>query len=217
MGGRFPTEQDLQIRFNLGRHTIREALKVLTEQGILGRRRKTGTVVLSRTPVSHYVHSLRDLRGLFDFAQSTSFNIQHEGFVTSFDRMPEDAIRAGDRRWFRMAGLRSTRADGLPLCWSEVLVPERFRPEREAIRRGDKAIYEIVLDEHRIKLDYVEQEISAVELPSRLAHVLSSEADTAALLVRRRYVARGHGTFEVSQNLYPSGRYSVKSVLRQRA
>ena len=70
VGARFPTEAELRLRFGVGRHTIREALKLLTEQGLIGRRRKTGTFVLSTSPVSPYVHSLRDLKGLLDFAHA---------------------------------------------------------------------------------------------------------------------------------------------------
>src|SRR6202795_2265638 len=77
IGGRFPTEQELQERFKVGRHTAREALKALTEQGMLGRRRKTGTTVLSLRPVGQYVHSLRDLKGLLDFAERTVLDVRH--------------------------------------------------------------------------------------------------------------------------------------------
>src|SRR3546814_12948102 len=34
------------------------------------------------------------------------------------------------KRWFRVAGIRTTRADGKPLCWSEILVPEDRKSTR---------------------------------------------------------------------------------------
>ncbi|MDB5560482.1 MAG: GntR family transcriptional regulator [Enterovirga sp.] len=217
VGSRFPTELELQQRFDVGRHTVREALKILTEQGLLGRRRKTGTVVLSQTPVSPYVHSLRDIKGLFDFANSTVLDIRHEGFAS----LPAGSLRefAGieDKRWFRIAGLRSTRHDLAPLCWSEVMVPERFAPDKAAVRQGDRAVYQVVLDQFGLKLEYVEQNVTATRLPSQLAKVLNAETDGPALLVKRRYVAHTGATFEISHNLYPADRYSIHSVIRQRA
>jgi DNA-binding GntR family transcriptional regulator len=216
VGSRFPTEQDLQQRFGVGRHTIREALKILTEQGLLGRRRKTGTVVLSQRPVSHYVHSLRDIRSLFDFAQSTSLDIQYEGFV-SVSESSDDFAGLPDKRWLRTAGLRSTRQDGSPLCWSEVMVPERFAPDRAEVRKGERAIYEIVLRQYGLKLDYVEQTITATHLPPQYADFLRAAANSAALLVRRRYVAHTGASFEISHNMYPADRFSIQSIIRQRA
>lgn len=217
VGSRFPSEQELQDRFEVGRHTIREALKILAEQGLLGRRRKTGTVVLSTAPVTPYVHSLRDIRGLFDFAQSTALDIRHEGFASLSERFLEDFSGLDERRWFRIAGLRSTRQDSAPLCWSEVMVPERFAPDRDEVRKGERAVYEIVMAQYGLRLEYVEQKVTATQLPAPLAHVLRAEPNGAALLVKRRYVAHSGATFEVSHNLYPGDRYSMHSIIRQRA
>jgi DNA-binding GntR family transcriptional regulator len=47
--------------------------------------------------------------------------------------------------------------------------------------------------------------------------LLGVEGDSAALLVKRRYVAHTGETFEVSHNLYPANRYRIRSVIRQRA
>lgn len=217
LGGRFPTEKDLQERFGLGRHTIREALKILTEQGLVGRRRKTGTVVLSHHPVSRYVHSLRDIRSLFDFAQSTTFDIQHEGFARISNRTADDFFDTPDTRWLRMAGVRYKRPEGSPLCWSEVLVPEGLAPDRNEVRKRERAIYEVILDQHGLKLDHVEQKVSATQLPAAMADLLGAEPGGAALVVERRYVAHNNLTFEVSQNLYPADRYSISSIIRQRS
>ncbi len=216
VGSRFPTEPELQERFGVGRHTIREALKLLAEQGILGRRRKTGTTVLAQRPVAPYVHSLRDLKGLFDFAQSTQLDVRHYGFASSVAKSFESFSGLREGRWLRVAGVRSTRNDQQPLCWSEVFVPEKLAPALEAIQQGDRAIYEVIMDEQGLKLDYVEQEVSATTMPAAMADLLHAGTETAALAVKRRYVANNGQTFELSYNLYPATRYSVRSVIRQR-
>ncbi len=211
VAARFPTEAELQARFGVGRHTVREALKMLTEQGLVGRRRKTGSVVLSKSPLGHYVHSLRNLRGLLDFAQDTVLEIQHEGFLASAGQ-----VWLEEGSWFRIAGLRRTRADREPLCWSEIFVPQHFAPDQLAIRRGDAPIYQVTMDQHGLRLDYVEQEVKAAKLPASLCRLLRAKSGSAALLVRRRYVSHTGTTFEISENLYPADRYSVRSVIRQR-
>lgn len=217
VGSRFPSDQDLQIRFDVGRHTVREALKILAEQGVIGRRQKTGSVVLAERPVPHYVHSLRDLRGLFDFARSTHLAIGHFGYVSKLQDASLGTTISSPSRWLRVAGLRSTRNTGEPLCWSEVLVAAHYVPTRDTIEAGKTAIYEQVMQRHGLKLDYVEQDISAGPLPQSLARLLRAEGQVAALVVRRRYVATNGSIFEISFNLYPADRYSVSSILRQRA
>lgn len=214
-GSRFPTEQELQDRFQVGRHTAREALKILTEQGLLGRRRKTGTVVLSLRPVEHFVHSLRNIRGLLDFAQNTQLDIRYEGFVSGSDEQNDFGLP--DKRWLRIAGIRSKNGDTQPLCWSEVAISERFVPDRDRIRQGAKVLYELVMAEHGLRLEYVEQKITATEMSPAIAEMLQAEPNSAALLVKRRYVAHTGLAFEVSHNLYPADRYSIETVIRQRA
>ena len=214
-GSRFPTELELQKRFKVGRHTAREALKILTEQGLLGRRRKTGTVVLSLKPVKHYVHSLRNFRGLFDFAQSTTLDIRYEGFVSASDG--QDDLGLPDKRWLRIAGVRSKNGEARPLCWSEIAISERFAPDRDSVRRSTKAIYELVLAQHGLRLEYVEQKVTATDLPSQIAEMLQAAPNSPALLVRRRYIAHTGLTFEVTHNLYPADRYAIETVIRQRA
>jgi GntR family transcriptional regulator len=216
IGGRFPTEQELQTRFGVGRHTIREAMKVMTEQGLLGRRRKTGTTVLSLQPVSQYVHSLRDIHSLFDFAQNTQLDVRYQGFA-SMQHPVSDNSGLDSGRYFRLAGVRSKLSNGKPLCWSEILIPERYAPDRSTLGRGDRAIYELVIKQHGLKLEFVEQEVSAMDLPPQFAQLIDADGQTAALMVRRRYFTARGEMFEMTSNLYPADRFSVRTTVRQRA
>ena len=122
-----------------------------------------------------------------------------------------------DGRWQRFAGLRLVRGEDTPLCWSEILIPERFSPPREKILASPMAIYEATMSHNGFRLEYVEQEVTASLLPAAMMPLLRVEGHTAALLVKRRYVAHTGETFVVSNNLYPANRYHIRSVIRQRA
>ena len=217
VGSRFPGDAELRQRFQVGRHTIREALKLLTEQGLIGRRRKTGTFVLATSPVSPYVHSLRDLKGLLDFAENTVLQVKHVGGVSAETKLLNSFDDIASGRWLRVAGLRLLRGEDVPLCWSEIFIPERFSPPREQILASPMAIYEETMAHNGFRLEYVEQEVTASLLPAAMMPLLGVESDTAALIVKRRYVAHTGETFEVSHNLYPANRYRIRSVIRQRA
>ncbi|WP_163078524.1 UTRA domain-containing protein, partial [Acinetobacter baumannii] len=87
-----------------------------------------------------------------------------------------------DTRWLRIAGVRSTRGSGQVLCWSEIYVPDRFAPPRDRLRQPDRAIYERVLEQHGLKLEYVEQDVGAAALPGPIAELLGAEPDSPALM-----------------------------------
>lgn len=217
LGDRYPTEAELQARFNVGRHSIREALKLLTEQGLLGRRRKTGTFVLATAAVTPYVHSLRDLRGLLDFAENTELQIQHIGGVTADKNILGDLDDVVDRNWLRIAGLRVVRGSDLPLCWAEIITPKRLCPPREQLVASPRAVYEEIMVHNGLRIEYVEQEVSATLLPAAMMDLLRVEGSNAALMVRRRYVAHTGETFEISYNTYPANRFKIRNIIRQRA
>jgi DNA-binding GntR family transcriptional regulator len=217
VGSRLPTETELQARFGASRHTVREALKTLSDQGLLRRRPKLGTFVLKDTPSAHYAHGVRDVRSLFEFAGDTALEVAYQGFVTGSDRLAETLGMPAEGRWLRIAGIRSLRERGEPLSWSEIYLPADYAVDRTALRGRQGPIYQMVLDTHGLKLDHVEQDIRAAALPAALAAQLRAEPDSPALFLRRRYIASTGATFEVSLNLYPADRYSVQSVIRQRA
>lgn len=215
-GGRFPTEHDLKKRFGVGRHTVREALKTLREQGIVTRRRKVGTTVLTERPSAHYSHRLKDLNGLVSLAQDTVLDITYDGFVTMSEERAF-GFDDGPERWLRIAGLRSRRGTGQMLSWCEIFVPEQFVRDRIALREHDCSVFERLMEQNDFRLEYVEQEIKAAVIPNHLAAPLSVEPGSPALMVARRYVSHTGVTFEVAQNLYPSDRYSVRSMIRHRS
>ncbi|WP_226579915.1 GntR family transcriptional regulator [Acuticoccus sediminis] len=214
VGEKFPTEADLQSRFGVGRYTIRKALKILTEQGLIARRPKTGSVVLSDTPVTQFVHTLRDLREVTNFGRVTRFSVQQQGIVTVDADSAPDPADAG--RYFRVAGPRYLFGASEPLCWSEILVPEDFQELREQMRAGHSPVYELALERYGLKLDYIAQTVAAIALSPAMARLLKAEGETAALLVTRRFVETGGRAFELTRHLYPSGRYVLATVYRER-
>ena len=119
MGAKFPTEYELCDRFNVSRHTVREALRALEDQGLLARQAGLGTTVLARIPATHYTSTLDSLGGLHDYATETAFEKQNEGFVTIRGGLAEILGREPGERWLRFAGLRRMVSDGSAICWTE--------------------------------------------------------------------------------------------------
>ncbi len=105
----------------------------------------------------------------------------------------------------------------MPLCWSEIYVPERFTPARTDLQASPDGIYERTMEHNGFRLEYVEQEVTATLLAPALMDLLKTDGEPAGLMVKRRNVSHTGETFEVSQNLYPARRYTIRSVIRQRA
>lgn len=217
VGSRLPTELQLQKRFGTSRHTVREALKTLSDQGMLARRPKIGTIVRADKPLAHYAHSVQDVRSLLAFADTTRLDVRYDGFVTASERLAQTLGVSTGTRWLRLAGVRFLRDPEGPLCWSEIFVPAELPMDRTPLRAAPGPIYEQVAETHHLRLEHVEQEVQAVALSTGVAPLLEAEAGAPALLVRRGYVAHTGITFEISLNLYPADRYVMQTMIRPRA
>src|SRR5260370_8943519 len=61
VGDLLPTETQLMARFSASRQTVREALRIITEQGLIVRRPGLGSVVIPTQPPVLFTHSALSL------------------------------------------------------------------------------------------------------------------------------------------------------------
>lgn len=208
IGGKFPTEFELCERFGVSRHTVREALRALEDNGLLSRQAGSGTTVLARKATALYTQTLDSLAGLFDYATDTVFEKRHEGFVTIRERLAETLGCSIGERWLRFAGLRRLATNGIAICWTEIFVAEPYSAIRSALGDATDPIYELLQRQFDLEISEVEQRISAISMPIEIAQALEVETHAPALLVRRRYFAGSANPFEVTLSIHPGDRYA---------
>lgn len=216
VGAKFPTEYELCDRFNVSRHTVREALRALEDQGLLARQAGLGTTVLARIPATHYTSTLDSLGGLHDYATETAFEKQNEGFVTIRGGLAEILGREPGERWLRFAGLRRMVSDGSAICWTEIFVAEPYTADRGKLVSPDAPVYETIAREFGLEIQEVEQRVSALAMPPEIAKALDVEPDKPALMTRRRYYAGGDTPFEISLSIHPGDRYAYTQRLHRK-
>src|SRR5688572_7476285 len=64
VGQRIPTEAELTQRFDVSRHTVREALRDLKTQGLILARAGVGTVVRAKAPRTRFMQGVGTLQEL---------------------------------------------------------------------------------------------------------------------------------------------------------
>ncbi len=210
-GDALPTEMELCEEKDISRHTAREALRILTEDGLIDRRRGVGTVVTA-PPTPAFAQPIGDFESILQYARDAVFTPERTRPAT-----PAELKRMGvDGTYIAYLGLR--RASGeAPLAVTTILVLSHLAPPLEDVARLNGSISEWIEGEHGAAVANVVQRMEAVALSKTDAARLGVPAGSPALRTLRRYIDTADRTILVSESLHPAGRFAYEMKLtRQR-
>jgi GntR family transcriptional regulator len=215
IGGNLPTEVTLAGEFGVSRYTVREALRGLVEQGMLARRQGSGSQVLSAEPSTGFVHYIRSMADLFQYALDTYLDIRS---TTEIDVGPNIAPLIGGEpgsRWLLIKGVRRTERGGEAICLTHSYIPKRLdwiKPEIPSCIGPFYALLERRAGEPII--DAV-QEIRAEPMTAEIARGLGAHRGDYALRLLRRYSSR-KGTLIASFNWHDARDFTYRMQLQRR-
>jgi len=207
VGSRFPTEQALCARFGLGRHTVREAIRGLTDQGLLSRQAGSGTRVLARTQPTFFTYRVESLTSLWEYAAQTRLDREQEGAVTLQDGLAKTMGRPAGERWLRVTGVRRRLDDSAPLCWSAIFLAEPYMDVRTGMEGTDRTFYESICADYGLSVAEVVRSMSAVAAPAHVARRLGIAPGAPAMLDRRTYLDGDGQAFEITMSIYPGDEF----------
>jgi DNA-binding GntR family transcriptional regulator len=207
VGSFLPTEAELCTEFGVSRYTVREALRRLTDSGHVRRRQGSGSEVISKRPVEHYVHSMRSLEGLFQYAADTTFSIEQMGLAVPGPDHADDLPGGCDAPWLVLRGMRSDAPAGLPICATLVFVNAAYQSLQDELPGGGGAIYRKLEDRFGVKVAEVEQEFRVVPMPPEAGRALGTRRGAWAVRVLRRYRAADGQLLLASVNFHPADRF----------
>jgi len=216
VGTKLPGEHDLRARYGVSRHTIREALRILEDQGVISRSKGIGTVVISTEVGEAYVHSIQSIDELLQYPHDTRFRPSGDDETVTIDAALSRALGIPEgAQWARFGGLRSRTETGEPICWTDVYVPSGFRYVKDRIGLDARPVYKVIAEALGDVVQEVEVEIGARILPVATAAMLDVPPGAPSVTVTRRYVGRDHGLFEVSVSEHPAERFTYAVHLQR--
>jgi GntR family transcriptional regulator len=215
LGDFLPTENELCEEFGISRHTVREALRRLSEAGLIQRRQGSGSQVTATRPHQTYVHAMRSLNELFQYAADTRFRIGTVRMGLPGPEHAEDLGAAVHEDWLIAEGLRLEQAEDLPICFSLVFINRAFAAIAQDLPGLKGAIYRHVEDRFGVEVALVEQDIRVTPLPSRAAVALGAKPKALAVRVLRRYLGADGRLLLASVNHHPAERFTYAMRLRR--
>jgi DNA-binding GntR family transcriptional regulator len=208
IGGLLPTETELMARHGASRQTVREALRILMEQGLIVRRAGLGSVVIASEPPVLFSHSVKSLSEWLRYSNETYREVVASRDIVA-DRKTAGLLKCEPgKHWFLIESIRRSDQFAAPLGWVEIYVLRKFADVVKRPDHGRAPVHEQIAKMFGQTTEYAQMEIFARGMPSALAKPLQVKAGSPALSVVRRYYGAKEELFEVTVTTHPEGRYT---------
>ncbi len=208
-GAQFPTETALCERFAVSRFTVREALRRLEAEGLIARRRGSGTVVQPAAARGGALHQpLSNVGELLQYAKGSKVTYE-ERPCGELPRMLAEQLAmdsAGHWRCFR--GLRRLASDALPIALTQVFFPERLDSAIDALDLAEGTLFTQLERLAGVVIGRVTQDIQALPASRETATALEIEEAAPVLRILRCYLDREGRLFELSVSHHPGDRFA---------
>ncbi|MCW3476060.1 GntR family transcriptional regulator [Limobrevibacterium gyesilva] len=210
-----PGEVALAAEYGVAVGTIRRALADLTADGMLMRRRKTGTIVTGRTPQ----HSLRFFFHYFRLHGADGSRLRSEPEVLSLSRSPatpQEAAPFGIDAGEDLIHLhRLRRVGGRPVMHARMMLVARRLPDfPQDAAEVPPLIYLHLLERYGIRVSAVRERVTAELATDADCTLLGLERPAALLVIDEEAYDQTGAVVIVSQHRAQTHGYSYVNEIR---
>jgi DNA-binding GntR family transcriptional regulator len=212
-GAQLPTESALCDRHGVSRFTVREALRRLQAEGLIRRRRGSGTTVDTGGNVLR--QPLSDVAELLQYAAESEFRFEIAGLVTLSDAQALELGLPRDSSWVHLSGVRTLTPGGMPLALTDVFINPALQPFVAGLKPGRVTLFEQLSAAAGFRIARIEQDIRATAANGREADALGIPRRTPVLRIIRHYRDETGRTVELSLSAHPGDRFTYSMHIDQ--
>lgn len=208
IGQRLPTEAELAERFDVSRHTVREALRELKTGGVVAARPGVGTVVRTRDTRPRFQQGVDSLDELVRFAQATRLRLLKVRRLLADETIAGRLQGEPGQEWHEATLLRDGAGAEKPIAFLRLYTRPEFADVFDAIEGSKGPVYGLIERRHGVRVVEVTQQIAGVVLEPAEARALGSKAGTPALEITRHFRDRQDRLLMASIGRYPADRFT---------
>ena len=214
VGDLIPTEMELCTQFNVSRYTVREAIRRLTDLGLVTRQPGVGTRVKAGEVASRYTQTTDGIEDLYSFVRDVRLTVTSMEERIADEKLAERLGCPAGQAWLHLKGQRNVAKEETPIALTDVYIARPYDGVRADLKDLAVPIYVLIERRYGIRVVEVRQEVSAVEIGPEQAELLKVDPYSAGLEVIRQYYAEGDELLEVGISLHAGKRFSYKSTQR---
>jgi DNA-binding GntR family transcriptional regulator len=216
VGGLLPPEVDLSRQFGVSRHTMREAMRLLLERGLVTRQRGIGTQVKASQASPRYVQSTASIADLPQYVEETRLVTKKADDVICDEALAALLGCPPGQRWLHVRGSRYVGDGKDPIALTDIYINVAYAGIQSLIGVQKVPVYTLIEKQYGETIVEVRQQIGATVLGEVEARALNVEPGSAGLVITRRYLGSNDRVLEVAINLHPAERFSYSMSLRMK-
>ena len=205
----FPTESVLCVRYGVSRFTVREALRTLQTEGLIQRKRGSGTVIQSAAARGGALHQpLSNVGEILQYAQDTHVAFDRCGSVALPRALADQIDHPSKGKWPRFRGIRREHEGDRPIAFTEAYIHPDLVAVADAIDAGEPTLFRQVERLSGARIARVTQDIQAVAATADIARALGVPRRSPCLRILRCYADATGRVVEISASHHPGDRFA---------
>jgi DNA-binding GntR family transcriptional regulator len=213
VGTNLPTESELIALYDVSRHTVREAVRVLQNSQLVSRRPGAGTAVINVPSSTQFTHEANSVSELLQYVAATRLIVAYAGHVPLTDQQAHDFGAQSGEKWLFSLGVRVEEGAALPFSISRRYIRPIFPGLEEKIRGLRESLLTVVERDYGVTIVRAEQEFKGVVLSEHDAENLGQKAGMPALQILRSYYDAQDRLIIFADNIHSGERFSYKMKL----
>lgn len=207
VGSFLPREVDLAEELGVSRNTVREAIRRLVDEGLLKRRKRIGTRVISAGSSSGLILNLDPQVLQNELDKFSSIEILAREKAPLPPELGSLWSDAADEPWLRVEYLRVSSDDAAPLSWSELFLSADLASVGEMIGRRPGHFFRMIEETRHERMAQTRTQIAPVTLGEPLGGLLKLPAQQLGLKVTHAMLNDRGSCREIVRSVYPACHY----------
>lgn len=214
VGSLLPPELELCRRYAASRHTIREAVRLLTESGMVSRRPGVGTRVETTRATTRYTQEISRLEDLFQYIKHATLQVLSVKLLRIGARRAQWLESDPESRWLNIIAIKLLQDQDAPVAYSEVYVHPDYSAVGSDVGKIKLPLSLLIERRFSKRIIQVRQEFSATPIKGETAAKLKIRPGTAGLVITRKYYGEMQSLMLMTITTFPYNKMKYSMSLK---
>lgn len=211
VGDRLPPEEVFAAELGISRSTLRQAFSDLAAAGVLKRKKRAGTEIISDRPKQRFNMATSDVNELLSLGRDTEFEVFSTRTVPTENIAQLKGLLSETGFWLEIYGARRMTKADRPFSVNRVYVPARYAGIEKIVKTTKTSVFQIIEDTYGIAVSRISQSVQAIACPRVESKIMGLRTGDPALHIEAQLFLSDGTLMEVSLATFDPTQFQVRT------